>query len=359
MRRVYGHFTTSEFPRRNNSKILAYVDRVPCGSTAKRLDLLGRATVDVRSQKLLSYAKNNAACARRSSHREVGYPQGMNIAVLGAGRIGSTFAFYLANAGHNVTVIARGARLEALRSDGAIIAADGRKANVAIEDTLDVRNTFDLLLVTVLAHQVDALLPELKASAAVTIMLMFNTFEKLERLRNAVGRDRFCFAFPTMTAFFTDGKLKSTVTVPGMVTTTDSQTWAAVFARAGLPSKVEHDMESFLRSHVALMAPLMAGASLAHARSKHLQWAEVKTLTAALLEGLTLVSELGHPLKPASVRIIARLPAVVLTSMIWLLSRTKPKRDLGELGPTEARALIDAMIASAPEKTPKLSAVRP
>ena len=45
----------------------------------------------------------------------------MNIAIIGAGRIGSTFAYYFSRGGHEVTLIARGQRLEALQRDGAIV----------------------------------------------------------------------------------------------------------------------------------------------------------------------------------------------------------------------------------------------
>ncbi|MCY1008568.1 hypothetical protein OV079_24005 [Nannocystis pusilla] len=45
------------------------------------------------------------------------YAQRMKIAILGRGGIGSTFAFQLARAGHDVTVIARGARLAYLERE--------------------------------------------------------------------------------------------------------------------------------------------------------------------------------------------------------------------------------------------------
>ena len=56
----------------------------------------------------------------------------MKIAIIGPGRIGSTFAFYLSRAKHEVTVIARGARLEALTRDAAIVAVDGERASVSV-----------------------------------------------------------------------------------------------------------------------------------------------------------------------------------------------------------------------------------
>src|SRR6478609_1911500 len=101
----------------------------------------------------------------------------MQIAIVGTGAIGSTFAYQLARAGHAVTVIARGARLEQLERDGAVVLASGERAAVQVSCALDVRTAYDLVLVTVLAPQVAAVLPALRASAARTVMFMFNTFE--------------------------------------------------------------------------------------------------------------------------------------------------------------------------------------
>lgn len=283
----------------------------------------------------------------------------MKIAIVGPGRIGSTFAFHLARAGHEITVIARGARFEALNREGAIVSVAGDRASVKTASALDPETPFDLVLVTVLAHQAEALLPVLQASSAKTVMFMFNTFEKVERLRGAVGAQRFASGFPNMTAFFVEGRLKSKVDGPGMVTTLTSETWAAIFKQAGMPTEVENDIDSFLRSHVAFVVPLMAAANLVYKRDTELTWAEAKKLTAALVEALDLVRGLGHTLKPGFVGALAMLPSFVLCAVIWQFSRTAAVKDLGEFGPTETQELIDAMTAAAPGKTDKLLAIRP
>ncbi len=58
--------------------------------------------------------------------------QRMKIAVLGPGGIGSTFAFQLARAGHDVTVVARGARLAHLKREQAIVLKSGELAAVRV-----------------------------------------------------------------------------------------------------------------------------------------------------------------------------------------------------------------------------------
>lgn len=58
-----------------------------------------------------------------------------------------------------------------------------------VADALDEQTSYDLVIVTLLAHRVDAVLPALRRSGAKRIQFMFNTFDP-ERLQDAVGSDR-------------------------------------------------------------------------------------------------------------------------------------------------------------------------
>ena len=129
-------------------------------------------------------------------------PSPLRIAVLGAGNIGSTFAFQLARIGHHdVTVIARpgSVRLDQLRRDQAIVNVKGERASVRVADTLDGQTPYDLVIVTLLAHQVDAVLPALQRSAAKGSQFMFNNFYP-ERLQEAIGKAECCALVDAMVA---------------------------------------------------------------------------------------------------------------------------------------------------------------
>jgi 2-dehydropantoate 2-reductase len=96
----------------------------------------------------------------------------LRIAVLGVGKIGSAFAFQLARTGnHDVTVVARpgSARLQQLQRDNGIVNVKGERASVRVTDTLDEQTPCDLVIVTLLAYQVDAVLPTLQRSRAKCI----------------------------------------------------------------------------------------------------------------------------------------------------------------------------------------------
>ncbi len=152
----------------------------------------------------------------------------LRIAVLGAGKIGSAFAFHLARTGgHDVTVVARpdSVRLQQLKRDRAIVDVKGARADVRVASRLDEAVPYDLVIVTLLAHQADALLPALRSSAAEGIQFMFNTFDP-ERLSEALGDDRCSFGMPFVQATLTaDGRLDAKVGAAGQRTIMGRQRW--------------------------------------------------------------------------------------------------------------------------------------
>lgn len=287
------------------------------------------------------------------------YEGGVKIAILGPGAIGSTFALHLSRAGHDVTVVGRGARLAQLERDRAIVPASGEPAPVAVSGALDPEVPWDLVLVTVLATQVDAVLPALQASAATRVMFMFNTFERLDRLRDAVGAARFAWGFPAVLATLTDGRLKTQVFTVGQITTVTDASWAEVFTRAGIASVATDDMQGWLRTHAAMVVPMMVASVRTHARGGGLAWGEARELARAMAEGFRLVRELGDAITPRAMALLSRAPIPAVTAVIWTYTRLPMAAELGTLGPGEPRALIDAMVAAAPDRSATLRAIRP
>ncbi|MFI6040891.1 ketopantoate reductase family protein [Nocardia sp. NPDC051321] len=285
---------------------------------------------------------------------------GLRVAVIGPGGIGSTFAFQLSRAGHDVTVIARGARLQHLRQTEAIVTTAGERAAVHVADELDTTTPWDLVLVTVLVAQVEVLLPSLAACAADTVMFMFNTFQSLDRLRDAVGAQRVVFGFPGIVAGIEDGRLASTILRRGIPTTVSEDRWATVFSDAGIPSAAHPDMQSWLRTHAALAVPLMLAGLSAHRRGRGVSRREATELARALREGLNLVRRLGNTLTPSPVAVLDRLPVRVVAALLWALTRLPAFVRTTSVAPKgEAVMLIDEMNSVAPQGTPALLAVRP
>ena len=91
----------------------------------------------------------------------------MKICIVGAGSIGGYLAVLFAQAGNDVTVIARGAHLAAIRANGLrLIQEDGAECiahNVTASDRIDAVGKHDLVILGVKAHQVQPIAKELNA----------------------------------------------------------------------------------------------------------------------------------------------------------------------------------------------------
>lgn len=283
----------------------------------------------------------------------------MNIVILGAGRIGSVFAFHLSKAGHGVTVVCRGERLETLKRQGAIVTVEGLQAPVRVSAELDPAEPFDLAIVTVPEHRIGPLMAPLTSSTARTVLLMFNTFAGTAPYKKALGERRVAAGFPKMAAFLRDQRLRFHVDGPGMITAVDRPDLAALMQAAGMPSMVEADMDAYLRSHAAMVVPLFLAALWTWQRPHALTWAEARRLALAWREGFDLVRQLGHVIRPSAVAALAAMPRWMATALMWAASRLAAVRAVGEFGPTETRWLIDAMVAAAPARTRQLLANRP
>lgn len=176
----------------------------------------------------------------------------LKIAIIGVGGIGSTFAYYLARAGHDVTVVARAGspRLGPLTQAGGVVKKADRGPAMRVGDHLNEAEPYDLIVVTTLAHQVDAVLPALQRSQAKAVQFMFNTFEP-EHLSAAMG-SRCRFGRPLVAATVDpDGALNAIIN-PGQKTLHGDPRWAALFQGAGLPSSFEADMPLWLRCHAPM-----------------------------------------------------------------------------------------------------------
>jgi 2-dehydropantoate 2-reductase len=282
----------------------------------------------------------------------------LRIAVLGVGGIGSTFAFNLARVGnHAVTAIARAGsvRLKQLREAGGIRNSRGERADVAVADTLDETVPYDLIIVTVLDHHVDALLPALKRSAAARIQFMFNTFDP-ERLRDAVGAERCSFGMPFVQASIDEnGVLTSTIGRSGQKSKMDHQRSVEVFNASGLPAIFEPDMLLWLRCHVPLCIALESVSFRAMRRGSGASWSDALLLARGVKESFRLIQRLGYPLYPSGKARLAASPTWVIGTMLWALSRVRSFRELLATGVLECRALVDVLAAVAPRANPPAS----
>lgn len=118
----------------------------------------------------------------------------MRIAIIGAGAVGGTVGARLAHAGHDVTFVARGATLAALRDRGLQLdSVDGDLHLRSVQATDDITSigVVDVVLVTVKSTQIEALAPTLHplVGAHTAIIPLQNGVEAGTQLARVLGDD--------------------------------------------------------------------------------------------------------------------------------------------------------------------------
>ena len=188
----------------------------------------------------------------------------MRILVFGAGVIGSLYGALLAEAGYDVSVYARGRRLESLTQDGLLYKRKGKiwKAPVRVLSKLEEEDCYDLILLTVRENQLHAALEELRQNISPTIVTMVNSLETYDQWEAICGEGRIIPAFPGAGGGFDGNVLDADLTPRLIQPTTFGKTdgreraLARVFHRAKIPCQIVPDMHAWQLCHLAMVVPI-------------------------------------------------------------------------------------------------------
>jgi 2-dehydropantoate 2-reductase len=193
----------------------------------------------------------------------------MKLLVYGAGVTGSLFSARMHEAGHDVSLLARGERLAALREHGVLLAEGDSPAvrRVPVPVVEQPAGGYDLIAVFVRAHQVDAVLEPI-AGAEGDVLFLLNWAAGPEPLGAAIGRERVLLSFPTAAgtmdgdvvryrpASFITRRFPMPVGEPDGRATPRLERIVRAFRAAGINAKAEPRMDAWLKTHAAFVVPL-------------------------------------------------------------------------------------------------------
>jgi 2-dehydropantoate 2-reductase len=193
----------------------------------------------------------------------------MKLLVYGAGAVGTLFSARLFEAGHDVSLLARGERLAALRRHGVRLAEEDSQAvrRIPVPVVEHPAGGYDLVAVLVRAHQVDAVLESL-AGLDDDVLFLLNWAAGTEPLSAVLGHERVLIGFPptggTMDGDVVRYRAGNLVTrrVPMPVgephgrTTPRLARIVRTFRTAGMNARAEPRMDAWLRTHAAFEVPL-------------------------------------------------------------------------------------------------------
>jgi 2-dehydropantoate 2-reductase len=191
----------------------------------------------------------------------------MKILIYGSGVIGSIYAARLKNAGQDVTLLARGSRLEDLKEG--VVLEDSRigyitKTLVPLVDRLQPGDAYDLVIVVMRRNQTRSILTTLAENKLIpNILFLVNNAAGPQEWVDALGRDRVLIGLPNA-----GGERRGNIvrfilirSSPILFGELDGKKTARVeqiiqmFKSAGLLAAAQKNMDACMKSHVALVAP--------------------------------------------------------------------------------------------------------
>lgn len=263
----------------------------------------------------------------------------MKILVFGAGPLGSLFAAWLHEAGHTVSLLARGQRLADLKEFGIVLVdtQTGKEtvAHPEIVERLAPDDAYDLVLVIMRKNRALEILPTLAANMHTpNVLFLMNNAAGPGELVEALGAERVMMGFPMAAGYRRghvvhylagggDGKdvLIPIGEVDGRITPRLQEVGRILASMPGFDAELRTDMDAWLKTHVALLmpslAPAMRAAGRDNVRMAHTRDAIVLAIR-AIREGFRVLQALGYPIVPERLMIFERIPEPI---MVWLFRK--------------------------------------
>lgn len=205
----------------------------------------------------------------------------MNILIIGAGVIGTTYGWQLSEVGNNVTILAREKRFKELKKNGIRIrCSDYRNGEENFKDLIykpcvvnDFSNEdrFDFIIVSVKSTQLDELFQQIQNKVGKSDVLIFQNFwENTNKIERYLSPSQYVFGFPHIMGGGMDEEgiyctIFGNKTAPTMLGEKDGKitkrikTIAKVMESANLNPEVSTQILPWILTHYAEAAGLLSG----------------------------------------------------------------------------------------------------
>jgi 2-dehydropantoate 2-reductase len=299
--------------------------------------------------------------------------------VIGAGNIGSLYAAKLAQSAQELTILARGARLEQIRRHGIeledAVSGERTRTPLHVVNRLGPADEYDVVLVILPKQRVAEVLPALAANDRTPSVMFFgNNAAGPAAMVDALGHDRVLLGFPGAAAVPQGDAIRYVITSareqPTTIGELDGSKSARVVAiasalqAAGFPVSVCTNIDAWLKTHVAKILPTVCALFQAGGSPEQLAADDeaLRLMVRAIREGFQVLRENGVPITPRNHRVLEWLPeSVLLFVMRRMLSAETVAIKFGhaEQGRGEWMLLADEfrqLIAQAGIPTPSIDA---
>lgn len=298
----------------------------------------------------------------------------MKILTIGAGVIGTTYAWQLHKAGYKLTHLVRGNKLGQYQAQGIQIRClDLRKPGDAVieecyhpnfVDDFSTNDGYDYILVSVNSNQLEDLLATLaeKSGGATIVFLQNMRLGDDELINRHLEKARYVIAYPFKAGGGREGNVIDTVifgmslanTVLGEVdgkTTARVKTLHQMLQKAGMNPKIIPDIVPYIRTHYVWAACCMAAYIKTGNYERFSQDDSIKESYLAMREGWEICTKQGiNPRNVAPTRYYY-LPFFLLVPLTQWLYRQKGMREMFEghirHSPDEMKDMYFTLLAQA------------
>jgi ketopantoate reductase len=254
----------------------------------------------------------------------------MKILIFGAGVIGTIYAWQLAEAGQDVTLLVRQERKQAFEEKGIAITCLDRRVKPAkhittiyrphvVEDFSPI-DGYELVVVCVKRNQLGGVLPQLAAKAGDALILFLqNNWSGGAEIEQELAPSRYLLGFPSAGGGRDGQAIQCVLGTGTMLGEADGRrtprltTIAEVMRKAGFKPRLTHQIIPWLWTHYAEIAAVLGG--LLKAGSFH----AFATSSPILRETLLAARETMAVCRARGVNLL-RLPNILLLYLpLWLL----------------------------------------
>jgi ketopantoate reductase len=272
----------------------------------------------------------------------------MKILVLGAGVIGTTYAWQLSQAGHDVCLFVRQSKRERIEREGIHIhyrderLKDSGPMEVTYHPVVVLQfhpqDQFDLIIVSVRAHQLDEILPELASGSGDANILFFgNNWWGEERIRKFLSPEKYLFGFSRLVGgwrtedgidciFFNNPELVTMLGEKDGQVTPRLQNLRDLFEKANLKPVISPDILGWLAIHYVEFLGVIGGIRKAGSFDAFIASSKlIKDSILATRESLDVCKARGVDFKkaaPSHIRIIESTPVFILKPLVKMQYRT-------------------------------------
>ena len=253
----------------------------------------------------------------------------MKILVYGAGNIGSLYAALLKESGQEVSILARGKRLDDIRELGIRLEDFGNgnqtTTHVKTVERLDADDAYDLVLVILPKNHLVEVLPILATNCQTPSVMFFgNNAAGAGEMIEALGRGRVLLGFPGAAAVVRENSTRYLIlsareqpTTIGELDGSRSPRIKAIadaFRAAGFPVSICANMDAWLKTHAAEISPTANALYMAGVDARRLaRTRDVQVLMLrAIREGYKVLLALDIPITPKMHRLFQWLPEPLL-----------------------------------------------